>query len=348
MAYQTKPYPFAEAFQKLLPQRDIMLFREGDDPENRTSSAFWQAPNGTYNQATAGDDVGMDLTEDEVQALLRNPPYETAILVGDGAKRYEEEVAPTPPAGTYAGETELGDPPWDAGPAEQKWVHEPTRLPLFPSEIAYVPRQIIPFLVGVGSKTTKHVDQKTVEALRSLIEKHAQRIHGLSTSFTKRPQLTSIVGRSPLEYETLGGAMAASNHVIFTFSERYDKAVTALLDEVGYEWSKDGVTFSLVFIEPDPTYTKVVDAWRYEECELTHVEGFNHHRDLARDAPAADCITDDSGKFQSMPPIEATIQGKVLRGRTVREAAQLILDAMILNGANPHHFTATSVVRVAE
>lgn len=344
MAYKSKPLPFAEAFQKLLPQRDIMLLRADfiqDQP--RLGSAFWQAADGKYYQAVENDETGMDLSEDEVQALLRNPPYELAVLVGDGAKRYEDEVLPTlaPAEDDDAVDlTELGDPPWGAGPAEREWLDNAARLGLFSTKIAYIPRQIIPFLVSVSSKTTKDVDQKTIDALRALIEKDALRVHGLTTSLAKRPQITAITGRGPVsDYETTGGVSPTSNSVIFTFAEQYGKPVTALLDEVGYEWAKNGVTFALVFIEPDPTYTKVVDAWRYEECELVYVEGFNHHRDLTRDMPAADCITDDNGKFQSMPHIEATIQGKVLRGRATREAAQLILDAMVLSGVNPHHLT---------
>jgi len=340
MTYQTKPMPFSQAFRMLLPQRDIMLLREGDDPHNRQSSAFWQSTSGVYNQALAGDDVGMELTDNEAMALTVNPPYPTAVLVGDGAKRYEDEVLPTLAPAEDDDAVDLSEPSQGAGPAEREWLDNAARLGLFSTKIAYIPRQIIPFLVSVSSKTTKDVDQKTVDALRALIEKDALRIHGLTTSFAKRTPLTSIAGRSPLsDYEMAGGVSPTSNSVIFTFAEQYGKPVTALLDEVGYEWAKNGVTFALVFIEPDPTYTKVVDAWRYEECELIYVEGFNHHRDMTRDVPAADCITDDNGKFQSMPHIEATIQGKVLRGRATREAAQLILDAMVLSGVNPHHLT---------
>lgn len=326
MAYQTKPLPFAQAFKMLLPRRDIMLLRDGDDPHDRKSSAFWQAPNGVYNQALRDDEVGLELSPPEVEALLAKPPYETAVLVGDGAKRYEDAVAP-PQAAPEVLE-------------EFRAVEQPVN---FQNDMRYIPRQIIPFMVSVGGITSKTVDQKTVDALRSLIETHAQRIHGLTTSFTSssaaRARLSAIMGSQT----HVKGAKSVSDQVIFTFAERYGKPVTALLDEVGYEWAKNGITFALMFIEPDPTYTKVVDAWRYEDCEIVHVEGFGHHRDLLQELPAADCIRDDAGKFQSMPQIEATIQGKVLRGRATREAAQLILDAFVLNSFNPHNLSAASM-----
>jgi hypothetical protein len=115
------------------------------------------------------------------------------------------------------------------------------------SNSLHVPRNIIPYLIRSPFMADKPLH---TGSLRALLELHAVSIEGLVTGH----QLNELVSTryNPTQV------------IEYCFHEKYGRPCEALMSAWMKEYVESGLAAKaeLLFVEPDPTYTRVVSVWR--------------------------------------------------------------------------------------
>lgn len=174
-------------------------------------------------------------------------------------------------------------------------------------------RNVIPFLIV--NPFDLHSDgletNENAQALRSIIELQADEIIGLTTGWVL--------------YSATGVVENPTHQVEYVLSEKYGRIMEAVLHAWMMDYSRAyqlGETLpvaTVMFIEPDATYTKVVSAWRGENMFPLNTGNQSHGRNANRSSEPAIIKPRFSGRF-TYNTVEAL------------EDAQRLLDTLITNG----------------
>lgn len=184
---------------------------------------------------------------------------------------------------------------------------------------------------------------KWIGILRSLVELHAMSIEGLNATLEVEFSETPVGGSGQMQEDPINVTEARSN-VTFRFAEKYGMPVqqffrgwitnliadpnskvpniVTLLDKPT-DLLADQISATMIFIEPDPTMTKVLKSWLI--CNMMpKTSGEN----TARKDPtqASEQVTYD-----------IPMTGVAQYGAGVDVFAQSLLDSISLTGANPQN-----------
>ena len=150
------------------------------------------------------------------------------------------------------------------------------------SNQAYVRRNLVCILLESPKFFTLMPDpDKWVSTLKSLVELHARSIEGFNAALTVETDTHPVGGGGELQDEVLNVTRARSEPS-FTFIEKYGRpiqtfiqhwieyalmspetkyALVGTLDNKPEDMLADWFSMSCLFFEPDPTHSKVVQAW---------------------------------------------------------------------------------------
>lgn len=219
-----------------------------------------------------------------------------------------------------------------------------TQIDGYVSNANYVRRNIIAILVEAprGFQDLPNSD-KWVATLKSLVELHAQSIEGLQSTLTA-DFVESAVGGAGEFQEDISNVTRARSTPTFTWIEKYGKPINAfltgwitnlLMDPVSKvpnvvtmnpnaptDLLPDYTGATIMFIEPDPTHTRVVEAWL---CT-------NMHPKTAGEVIGSRDLT--AGGEVSSYAVEFTALTQ--HGVGVREFAQRYLDELNRSLVNPN------------
>lgn len=214
------------------------------------------------------------------------------------------------------------------------------------SNAAYVRRNIIAVLVEAprGFQDLPNPD-KWVATLKNLIELHANSIEGLQSTLTVDFVENAVGGAGEMQ-EDLSNVTRARSTPTFTWTEKYGKPINRFLTGWITNLMMDPITkvprvsmgvasgegpsdllpdytgCTILFIEPDPTHTSVVEAWL---CT-------NMHPKTAGEVLGSRDLT--SGGESSTYSVEFTSLTQV--GYGVDTLAQRFLDELSMSGVNPN------------
>lgn len=212
------------------------------------------------------------------------------------------------------------------------------------SNSAYVKRNLITFLVESprGFQDLDNPD-RWVGTLKALVELHAKTIEGLQSTLTVEYSETPVGGAGEMQEDVTNVTRARSNPS-FTWTEKYGKPINAFLDGWILNLIMDPQTkfpavvtrgskkptdllpdyngMTVMFVEPDPTHTKVVQAWLCTNMRPKTGGDVTGRRDLT----AAGETVDYQVEFTAVTQV----------GAGVNKFAQRLLDEMTLTGANPN------------
>jgi len=204
----------------------------------------------------------------------------------------------------------------------------------FVGSLPHVGRNVIPFVVRKGSK----MSDELFEALRAFIELHAHSITGFSNGL--------VIDESPTGQQTID---YHGKTLRLIAAEKYGKPLGNALENYA-RFAQDGMwagqlqrTIGVLFIEPDPTYTKVVDAWYYEDFRIKNITGVVSRRDLLNPAGVAPKLSEEEdSKLPSMEHLErfkkrqledaqftVAMHGEIHKGPEVVDFASKVLTAEI-------------------
>lgn len=212
------------------------------------------------------------------------------------------------------------------------------------SSAAYVGRNLIAILIDAPRGFQDLEDpQHWVSTLKNLVELSAKSIDGLKGTLSVEHIETPFGGAGEVQQD-ISNVTRERSAPVFTWTEKYGKAVSAFLNgwvlnlimdpETKYprvvknakkpvDLLPDYTGMTVLFLEPDPTHTKVITAWLSTNMRPTgQVAEISGKRDLT--APG-------EGKEY---PVEFTALTQV--GEGVNRFAQEMLDLMTLTGANPN------------
>lgn len=213
------------------------------------------------------------------------------------------------------------------------------------SNAAYIRRPVIPLLIeGPRAMNLLPNGQKCLQILRSLIELHPMSIDGLNRTLTVDTQATAF-GGSGLMQDDPTNVKETPSTPNFHYVEKYGRAIsrffawyittfimnpyTKFADIATYvqgdqitDLLPDQYACTMMFIEPDPTMRKVVQAWLIT----------NMFPKMSGDVQAG------MDKTQDMNPTNIEIQWTGIHqyGAGVDLFAQQILNNLSIVGANPN------------
>lgn len=213
------------------------------------------------------------------------------------------------------------------------------------SNQAYAPKSLICLLVEAprGFQLLPNPDVH-VGTLRSLVELQAQSISGLTATLEVELASTAIGGAGQVQEDFINVTQAVSKPQ-FKWGEKYGMAVANFM----YSWITnlimdpntkypnvitlgankptdtlaDLYAATMIFIEPDPTHSKVLKSWLVTNMYPTSSGEITARRDLST---AAETVTHD-----------ITFTGISQYGVGVNKFAQTLLDSISTVGANPQH-----------
>lgn len=212
------------------------------------------------------------------------------------------------------------------------------------SNARYVRRNIIPILVE-APRGFNHLENKDryVATLKALVELHATAIEGLQSTLTVDMAETALGGAGEMQEDVTNVTRARSNPT-FTWPEKYGAPINAFLESwivnllmdpetkfpavfsngvsVPTDLLPDFQSMTVMFIEPDPTHTKVLRAWLCTNMKPKtggEVEG-------RREIGSGGQEVEYNVEFSAITQI----------GSGVNNFAQRLLDEMNLSGANPN------------
>lgn len=208
---------------------------------------------------------------------------------------------------------------------------------------AYVRRNIIAILIEAprGFQDLEDPDY-WVSTLKNLVELAPKTIEGLSQTLTVEHIENPFGGAGEVQQD-ISNVTRQRSAPQFTWNEKYGKAVASFLNgwvlnlimdpDTKYprvvkntdkpaDLLPDYTGMTVLFIEPDPTHTKVITAWLSTNMRPT---GTVAEISGSRDITAALQGADYSVEFTALTQI----------GEGVNSFAQEILDNMTLTGANP-------------
>ena len=219
--------------------------------------------------------------------------------------------------------------------------------PSYLSNAAYVKRNLIPFLVQAprGFKDLDNTNGKMVETLKALIELHPKSIEGLNSTLRVEWSETPFGGAGEMQQDVTNVTRERSSPV-FTWTEKYGKPInrffdfwiTGLLMDPNTKYPgvvmnnvsqkptdllPDYIAATVLFVEPDPTHTKVVEAWLCTNM-MPDTGGDNTGR---RDLTASGETADYSITFSAITQV----------GHGVRAFGQQLLDKLRMTNVNPNY-----------
>lgn len=212
------------------------------------------------------------------------------------------------------------------------------------SNANYVKRPLVARLVEAPRGFSDLGDpQRYIDTLKSLIELHPQRIEGLSATLTVESTETPVGGAGEMQQDVTNVSRERSAPS-FTWVEKYGKPINAFLTswitnlimdpETKYpavvtngtaqvtDLLPDYVGATIMFFEPDPTFTKVVEAWLCTNMKPTTSGEVMGIRDLTAPGETSEYAVEFTALTQ--------------RGDGVTRFAQRMLDEMNLTGVNPN------------
>ena len=220
-----------------------------------------------------------------------------------------------------------------------------TDFATYVSNAAYVRRNVKAFLMEAptGFQDTD-APAKWVATLKALVELHPKSIEGLNGGLTVEVVENAAGGAGEM-HEDVSNVTRARSVPVFVWTEKYGKPVNTFLRNWIELFMMDPVTkvpaimntgtakpsdvlpdyysMTVMFVEADPTDTKVIDAWlctnMYPKTDGT-VEG---RRELA----AAMEGVDHSIEFTALTQ----------KGKGVNAVAQTLLDSLTVTSANPNN-----------
>ncbi len=219
-----------------------------------------------------------------------------------------------------------------------------TEMAEYVSSAQYVRRNLIARVIEAPKGFDKLPDvDKWRSAFKALIELHAKSIEGFNSQLTVETQETPFGGAGEM-IESPSNVTRARSNPSFGFVERYGRPISTFFDMWIMELIMDPITktpnvvtrgdvtdvdllpdfigATVIFFEPDPTYTKVDKAWLCTNMFPKAGAPVEARRDLTAGG--------ETVEFN----IEFTAISQV--GAGVVMFAQKLLDEMNLTGANPN------------
>lgn len=216
----------------------------------------------------------------------------------------------------------------------------------FLSNAAYVKRNLIPFLVQ-APRGFMALDPtgKMVETLKALIELHPKSIEGLNSTLRVEWSETPFGGAGEMQQDVTNVTRERSSPA-FTWTEKYGKPINRFMDfwitgllmdpntkypgvvmnnvsQKPTDLLPDYISATVLFVEPDPTHTKVVEAWLCTNM-MPDTGGDNTGR---RDLTASGETADYSITFSAITQV----------GHGVRNFGQQLLDKLRMTNVNPNY-----------
>lgn len=212
------------------------------------------------------------------------------------------------------------------------------------SSSAYVRRNIIALLIEAPRGFQDLQDPTTyVETLKSLVELHPKSIEGLQSTLTVDFVENAVGGGGEMQ-EDIANVTRARSNPTFVWNEKYGKPVSRffrswITDIIMDPQTKfptvvsrgarrpsdllpDYTGMTVLFFEPDPTHTKVVEAWLSTNMMPKTSGDITGRRDLTQAGESVDYSIEFTALTQ--------------QGVGVVQFAQKLLDAMNLSGMNPN------------
>lgn len=218
-----------------------------------------------------------------------------------------------------------------------------TQFDTYLSSTAYVRRNLIALLLEapIGFKLLNNPDKWT-EGLKALIETQPLTIEGLQAGLTVDTVETNMGGGGEVQ-EDPSNVQRARSTVTFTWKERYGKPISNFHREwitnlIGDPITKAPAVISLggrpqellpnfygmtcLFWEPDPTFTRVQEAWLGTNMFPKGTGDIIGRRDMSSPGEGQELGIEYTGIYQ--------------HGYGVRRLAQMIYDRFNLSGMNPN------------
>lgn len=219
-----------------------------------------------------------------------------------------------------------------------------TQFGTYLSSTAYVRRNLVVMLLDapLGFRLLNN-PQKWIEGLKALVETQPLTVEGLNAGLTVDTVDTNMGGGGEVQQDPAGVTRARSQ-VTFTWRERYGKPVSNFMREwitnlIGDPITKAPAVISLgsarptellpnfygmtcLFFEPDPTYTRVQEAWLGTNMWPLSTGDIIGRRDMSSPGESPELPIEFAGIFQ--------------HGYGVRRLAQMLYDRYNLAGMNPN------------
>ena len=216
--------------------------------------------------------------------------------------------------------------------------------PGFVSNAAYVSRNLICFLVQ-APRGFQDLDNpaKLVATLKALVELHPKSIDGLQSTLEVEWAESPFGGAGEMQQDVSNVTRARSTPN-FTWTEKYGKPINAFLEywivnllmdpnskypgvvsrgsRQPTDLLPDYVGATMLFVEPDPTHTKVQTAWLCTNMMPRSGGEVTGRRDIT----AGGETKDYSIEFSAITQV----------GAGVDKFAQQMLDDLVLSGVNPN------------
>ncbi len=219
-----------------------------------------------------------------------------------------------------------------------------TQFESYISSTAYVRKNMIVLLLEApqGFKLMDN-PSKWVEALKALVEVQPLTVEGLQGGLTVDTVDTNMGGGGEVHQDP-GNVTRARSQVQFTWKDRYGKPVSYFLREWITNLIQDPITkvpgvvsrgsaapadllpdfygMTCAFIEPDPTGTKVLEAWLTTNMFPLSTGDIIGRRDLSAGGEGSELNIEFAGITQ--------------HGYGIRKFAQGLLDQLNLTGQDPN------------
>ena len=223
-----------------------------------------------------------------------------------------------------------------------------TDMPSYVSNSQYVRRNVIARLINAPRGFQYLPDpEKWIAALKALVELHPKSIEGFNAQLTVDVQEQPFGGSGEAQ-ESVANVTRARSNPSFGYVEKYGRPITTFFDAWITELLMDPITkapnivtraenqgklsdvdllpdfigATMIFFEPDPTFTRVDKAWLCTNMFPKAGAPIEARRDLT------------AGGDQVEFNIEFTAISQV--GYGVNQFAQRLLDDMNLSGTNPN------------
>lgn len=210
------------------------------------------------------------------------------------------------------------------------------------SSSRYIRRNVIPLLIEAPAGFQDlEGSEKYVEALRAMMELHSTTIEGLNSTLNVEYSETPFGGAGEMQQDPMNVTRERSTPS-HTFPEKYGRPFNLLLEswilnlimdpetkyprvisqgvDVG-DLLPDYNSMTMLYIEPDPTHTKVEKAWLCTNMKpVTGGENIG-----SKEVGTGGQEVEQSIEFTAITQV----------GLGVRQLAQRLLDEINLTGANP-------------
>lgn len=208
----------------------------------------------------------------------------------------------------------------------------------------YVRRNVIALLIEAprGFEDLQN-PQMWYETLKALVELHPKSIEGLQSTLTVEHAENAVGGAGEMQEDVSNVTRARSNPT-FVWTEKYGKPISYFLRGWITSLIMDPITkfptvvsngarrpqdllpdyngMTVLFFEPDPTHSRVVEAWLCTNMQPKTSGDITGRRDLTQGGETLDMSIEFTALTQ--------------HGYGVMQLAQRMLDAFNLSGMNPN------------